>query len=246
MKIILLADGVVGLEVLKQIIKKFPQDLAVVFTVKENDIFNTAKQNKIPVKVFESDQSAVDEIAEKIDLGVMAWWPKIIKSPLIDLPKNGFINTHPSLLPHNRGKHYNFWALVEQSPFGVTIHRVDYGIDTGEIIAQQPISYDWTDNGGSLYLKAQNAIIKLFAQIYPSLRNETFASTPQNLSLGKFHHSSEINEASSIDLDKNYKASHLLNLLRARTFEGYPGCKFIDNGLEYEVTVSIKAVNKGT
>lgn len=177
-------------------------------------------------------------------MGVMAWWPKILKRPLLDAPKYGFVNTHPSLLPHNRGKHYNFWALVEQAPFGVTLHRVDSGIDSGDIVAQTRISYDWCDSGGSLYFKAQAAMVSLFCQTYPRLRTGNFEARPQDPKMGSFHHSSEIDMASRIDLDARYQGRELLNLLRARTFEGYPGCWFEEAGDRYEVSVSIRKVNK--
>ena len=42
-----------------------------------------------------------------------------------------------------------------------------------------------------------------------------------------------------IDLDREYRARDLLNLLRARTFPGYPACSFVADGTEYEVRVSI-------
>ena len=62
-------------------------------------------------------------------VGILAWWPKIISNKLINLPRKGFINLHNSFLPFNRGKHPYFWAFYEDSPYGVTIHKVDEGID---------------------------------------------------------------------------------------------------------------------
>ena len=154
----------------------------------------------------------------------------------------GFVNTHPSLLPHNRGKHYNFWAIVEQAPFGVTLHRVDAGVDSGAIVSQLPIDYDWCDTGETLYYKAQAAMLQLLTITYPSLRNGQFSSIPQNVNAGSFHRASEIESASMIDLEKNYLARNLLNLIRARTFEGHPGCWFTDGGSRYEISITIKKV----
>jgi len=167
----------------------------------------------------------------------------MLKKPLLYTPRLGFINTHPSLLPHNRGKHYNFWALVEQAPFGVTLHCVDSGVDTGPIVAQSTLAYDWCDTGETLYNKAKTAMVELFCKTYPILRTEQYDTKPQNAGMGSFHRASELESASQIDLDALYRARDLLNLLRARTFQGYPGCWFEEAGNCYEISVKIRKVN---
>lgn len=242
MKLALMADGNVGLGILQYLLDRYPEDICIVVTTEKNEIFNTAKANGIPVRVFESSEQLATELPDGVGLGLLAWWPKIVKSPLLELPKHGFVNTHPSFLPYNRGKHYNFWALVEQSPFGVTLHRVDAGVDTGDIISQQAIAYDWCDNGGSLYFKAQEAMLSLFSQTYPVLRTGRFESKPQNLAAGSFHRACEIENASHIDLDRSYRARDLIDLLRARTFEGYSGCWFEEAGNRYEISIVVRKI----
>jgi methionyl-tRNA formyltransferase len=240
MRLVLFADNVVGLEISRYLVDKFPEDLSLVVTLQKNEIFFLAKERNIPVCVYNSVKGVMSKLPRDVDLGVLAWWPKILKESLLQMPRCGFINTHPSLLPFNRGKHYNFWALVEQNPFGVTLHRVDSGVDTGDIIAQQEIPYDWCDSGESLYFKAQKCMLDLFYQTYPILRTGNFKSVPQNLQTGSFHHSSEIDQVSKIDLDCMYRARDLLNLLRARTFEGYPGCWFEEAGSRYEISIKVR------
>jgi methionyl-tRNA formyltransferase len=170
MKLVLFADNTVGLSIAKFLIETYPEDLSLVVTMQKNEIFFFVEGKGIPVCIFESAEGAISNLPDGLDLGVMAWWPKILKSPLLEAPRHGFVNTHPSMLPYNRGKHYNFWALVEEAPFGVTLHRVDSGVDTGDIVAQQEIPYDWCDNGGTLFFKAQAAMVSLFCQTYPILR----------------------------------------------------------------------------
>ena len=159
------------------------------------------------------------------------------------MPKNGYINTHPSLLPFNRGKHYNFWALVEQVPFGVSLHFIDSGIDTGDIVFQMPIDYNWCDTGETLYVKAQNAMVRLFMEKYSLIRVGKYNKKPQNLKLGSYHHSSEIDKECEINLDNKYQARHLINVIRARTFEGHPSCFFWENGIKYEIKIKINKAN---
>ena len=52
------------------------------------------------------------------------------------------INLHISYLPFNRGYHPNFWSFMENTPSGVTIHRIDEGIDTGPVMAQRQVDID--------------------------------------------------------------------------------------------------------
>ncbi|MDO9406418.1 MAG: formyltransferase family protein [Polaromonas sp.] len=245
MKVVIFADGYVGAKITRFIVDQYADDLALVITTQKNAITDLALEAGIATSVYETEEIALatmSDIAAPVDLGILAWWPKIIRKRLLSFPKSGFINTHPSLLPRQRGKHYNFWAIVEQSPFGVTLHRVDEGIDSGEIVSQQEVTYDWSDNGASLYQKAQEAMIALFRETYPQLRQRGVASVPQDESLVSFHHSSELEAASTIELDQSYSGRELLNLLRARTFPGHPGCRFRDNGEVFEVSIDIKKV----
>jgi methionyl-tRNA formyltransferase len=243
MKLLLLADGHVGLEITRWLIANYRNDIGLIVTTVDNDAATVARGAQVPWLVFQSSAQVADFAAKErlsFDLGLLAWWPKIILSPLLDLPRHGFVNTHPSLLPYSRGKHYNFWSIVERVPFGVSLHMVEQGIDSGDVIAQIEIPYDWEDTGGSLFRKAGEAMLVLVRQTYPKLRDLDFGTSPQDLAAGKFHRASELEPASLIDLDKTYSARDLLNRLRARTFPGYPACTFSDGDATYEVRVDIK------
>lgn len=243
MRLLLLADGTVGAKIASFLMECHPRDLVLVVTTQLNDIYRDADSKGIPVCIFDTEKNVLERLNSRADLGVLAWWPKILKSPLLDAPRLGFINTHPSLLPHNRGKHYNFWALVEEAPFGVTLHCVDSGVDTGDIVAQSTIDYNWCDTGETLYYKAQAAMVELFCMTYSVLRTGQYESKSQNADTGSFHRASELESASKIELEGLYRARDLLNLLRARTFEGYPGCWFEDAGNRYEISVKIRKVD---
>ncbi len=233
-----MAHDVVGTRITNFLLNHYKKDLSLVVTTSEDYIFRECTRMSVPVRI-DGKGYPVPEV----DLGILAWWPHIIKKELIEFPKHGFINTHPSYLPYNRGKHYNFWALVEQTPFGVTLHKVDTGIDSGDIIAQKKIKYNWTDTGETLYYMAQDAMVELFMDQYPKIRKLSFKAHKQPIGKGSFHKAEDIGFASQIHLDAEYKARDLLNLLRARTFDLKPNCWFIDKGIEYEVTTNIRRVS---
>jgi methionyl-tRNA formyltransferase len=240
--IVVFADAEVGLYCTQWLIENHKSDLVNVVTTSQNKIFHLAAKNGIDCHVFKDDISYLQFCNNKkvnCDLGLLLWWPKIISPSIIASARLGFVNTHPSLLPFNRGKHYNFWALVEQCPFGVSLHMVEEGIDCGDLVAQKSIDYTWEDTGETLYHKAIAAMKELFIDTYPLLREQRFTTKPQDLSKSSIHFSSELEAASRIILDEPTTARLLLNVLRARTFEGRPACSFCENGVGYEVRIKI-------
>lgn len=240
---VLLADGQVGMRCVDWFLENHREDIGLIGVTGPNEIHSRAIEAGVAVELFVDSQQMSEAISKhglSPDIGLLLWWPKIIHEPLISLPKNGFVNTHPSFLPYNRGKHYSFWAIVEQVPFGVTLHFVDTGIDTGDIVAQTPISIDWTDTGQSLAERAREAMITLVKDTYPILKSGNIVRTPQLKDLGSFHRSQDIIDAIELKLDQSYTVHELLNLLRAKTFEGLPGCWFEHRGRFFEISISIK------
>ena len=243
MKLLIMADKYVGLEITRWLIGRYREDIALVVTTIDNEVYKTSKKAGIPCIIFTSAEEVKAYAKEKkmfFHLGLLAWWPKIVKTPLLELPLIGFINTHPSMLPYNRGKHPNFWTIVDQVPFGVSLHFVDEGVDTGDIVAQRSIPYDWEDTGASLYHKALDATIDLLKHSYPDIRESNIQRWKQGQRKSTFHLAKELDSTCLIKLDKQYRARDLLNLLRARTFPGCSACCFEDENKEFEVRVEIK------
>lgn len=241
MRLVICASGDVGRACLRWLGEHHWDDvILVVSTGLNSEIESVSNEFGWPCIAWEGSEHLAQVLSDRpADLGILAWWPHLIREPLISSPARGFINFHPSFLPFNRGKHYNFWALVEQSPFGVTIHRVAAEVDAGPIIFQKSISYGWSDTGGTLYEKAQAAMIQLFTETYDCLRTGDYTERPQNLTQGSRHLARELDAACQIDLDAPTTARSLLNLLRARTFAGKPACTFIDRDQVWEVRVTI-------
>lgn len=241
MRLLVFAGAEVGAATLAWLLEHYPSDLATVVVEDGDPAADLALAHGLAPVPWGGSAATAMTLAEHgpFDLGLLAWWPHIIRTPLLSLPREGFVNFHPSLLPFNRGKHYNFWALVEQSPFGVTLHRVDEGVDTGEILFQRRIAYDWTDTGGTLYSKAQEGMLELFRESYPSLRAGGCCGIRQEPSAGSFHRASELDPASRLDLESRTSVRELLNRLRARTFPGKPACWFEDGDRTWEVRIQI-------
>ncbi len=74
------------------------------------------------------------------DIMCVACFSLYIPRTILDIPRLGCLNVHPSVLPANRGPDPLFWTFHEGSQeTGVTIHVMDEGLDTGPIVAQQKI-----------------------------------------------------------------------------------------------------------
>ena len=76
-----------------------------------------------------------------IEMIISYGYRHIIKKSIIEYVKGNIINLHISYLPWNRGADPNLWSFLENSPKGVTIHYIDEGIDTGDIITQKKIRF---------------------------------------------------------------------------------------------------------
>ena len=180
----------------------------------------------------------------RLPIGCLAWWPYIIDDRIIGLTERGFINTHPAYLPYNRGKHPYFWSIVEGTKFGVTLHYVNTGIDSGPILVQKEIPISWTDTGESLYMRSREEMLALFYQNFDQIISGSVRGHEQDQSTGTFHYGKELDPFCTLSLDKQYSARQLLNILRGRMFNGKGAVKFSAEGEDYIVSIQIDKVPK--
>ena len=106
--------------------------------------------------------------SSKVDFAVSYRFRHIVRKPIIEHLRGNIINLHISLLPWNRGADPNLWSFLENTPKGITIHYIDDGIDTGDIIAQKELFFDENkETLASSYEKLNHEIIELFEKIWP-------------------------------------------------------------------------------
>lgn len=157
------------------------------------------------------------------DIGISAFYGYILKRETLDLFPKECINIHPALLPYNKGAYPNVWSILDGTPAGVTIHYIDEGIDTGDIIAQREVSVKFTDTGYKLYQKLEKASVQLFKETWPLIREGRGKRQKQDPSSGTHHYTVDVEAIDRIDLEKRYTARKLIDLLRARSHPYYPG-----------------------
>lgn len=108
------------------------------------------------------------------DVIVVVAFGQIIPPALLAMPPLGCINVHASLLPAYRGAAPIQWAVIDgQKESGVTIMRMDEGLDTGDMISRVTVPLAEDETGGSLFEKLSEAGAKLLVETLPSLEQGT-------------------------------------------------------------------------
>lgn len=127
--------------------------------------------------------NAPDEMAHLASYGaeifVSMSFDQIFRRPLLDLPPRGVVNCHAGALPFYRGRNILNWALINgENRFGVTVHYMDEGIDTGPIVRQDFVPIGPDDGYGDLLEKAyRQCADTLHAALRDIVAGE--AATPQ-------------------------------------------------------------------
>jgi methionyl-tRNA formyltransferase len=145
------------------------------------DIVGLAHTLKVPVLEVSRLRDAVtlaalDSLAP--DVIVAACFPKRLPREWLERPRLGVLNLHPSLLPAYRGPEPLFWQFRNgETNTGVTLHVMDAGADTGDIVAQAETPFP----DGFSYIEAERLTARAGAQLLiNALSGEPFPRAPQS------------------------------------------------------------------
>lgn len=163
---------------------------------------------------------------ESIDLIVSSNFNQILKKEIINLPKRGCINMHASLLPKYRGRAPINWAMINgEKETGVTVHFLEEGIDTGNIIIQEKIKIEDDDYIEDVLEKVKEKYPLVLIKAINLLQDYDFKGKEQDLQKGSYYGKREAKDG-KINLDKSGK--EILNLIKAVS-RPYPGAYIIEN-----------------
>jgi methionyl-tRNA formyltransferase len=95
----------------------------------------------VPVhQVPQHTSATLCPLLEDLDLDlIVLGGTRVIRGPLLDLPKHGVINSHPGLLPECRGSASPAWSVMHDIPIGATTHFCDASIDTGDLLLRREL-----------------------------------------------------------------------------------------------------------
>jgi len=143
-----------------------------------------ARENKI--ELFKTSNINDREVIEAIQKNNIDWlfiigWSQIAKAELLKTPKNGCIGMHPTLLPVGRGRAAIPWTIIKGlAETGVTMFKLDEGIDTGDILAQEKIKVMHNEDATTLYEKVNLAHIKLIRDMWSSIVSDNLVLKKQD------------------------------------------------------------------
>lgn len=115
------------------------------------------------------DPAFVQTLSEsRPDLIVVAAYGQILPRSILDLPAHGCLNVHASLLPKYRGAGPIQWAILNDEPeTGITIMKMDAGLDTGDILTQRSTSITPADDSQTLHDRLAQMGAQLLLETIP-------------------------------------------------------------------------------
>jgi methionyl-tRNA formyltransferase len=153
------------------------------------------------------------------DLIAVAAFGQILPKNILELPRYGCLNVHTSLLPKYRGAAPIQWAILNDEPeTGVTIMKMDVGLDTGDIIAQRVTPIHADDNAETLHNRLAQIGAELLVQTIPDYIAGNIAPRAQQADLASF--APKIKKDDGL-IDWRLPARAIWN--RVRAFTPWPG-----------------------
>ena len=166
------------------------------------------------------DAEAISRIAElQPDLLVVAAYGQILPQSLLDLPENGSLNVHASLLPRWRGA-APVQAAIRSGDIesGITIMQMDAGLDTGPILSQRKVRIESEETGGALTMRLSHLGAELLIESLPGYLSRELTPVPQDESLSTY---APLLKKTDGALALRKTAEHLARQIRA--FDPWPG-----------------------
>ncbi len=156
--------------------------------------------------VFFTEDKVDADTVKKInpDIIVSYNYKHILSKDVFSVPRMRALNLHISYLPWNKGAHPNVWSFIENTPKGVTIHYIDEGVDTGDIILQKEVSLD--EDKATLktsYEKLHEEIQELFKSHWAELKAEKIKSQKQCES-GTVHYRKDVHVFEQLIQEKGW------------------------------------------
>lgn len=164
-------------------------------------LFLTNNKNTEPLKkwlesqgenVVEANQKlAADfECADSFKFALSFNYRHILSQKIIESLNCPIVNIHCSMLPWNRGANPNFFSYYENTPKGVTVHKLTAGLDKGEILLQKSLDLSESETFRSSYAKLIDCAINLIKNNWEILSNNEIKAYPQ-IGKGSYHSSKD-------------------------------------------------------
>ena len=204
---------------LAYILKKYP-DFKILALPNKSDDGNDnwqksfkkfAQQKKVPITNLKSLYSRDNLYLFSLE------FEEILNTKLFK-SKNLF-NFHFSLLPKYRGCHTNYYQILNgEKKSGVTLHKIDNGIDTGMIIDSLSFKIQINTTAYQNYLKLLDTSVILFKKIFHKILTNNYSTKKQKLKRGSYFNKKSVNYKKLIYFDKIKHNLNTHNMIRSLIF----------------------------
>ena len=166
-----------GLRFLCALLPFIPNNYSSYLWVRRNNIEFIKTSNVNDTKVIARIKK------QEPDLIISVSMNQIVKKEILDCPPLGCINVHCAPLPHYGGMSPYVWALAQNEDLSAaTIHYMEEGLDTGDIIVQDKIMVVKNDSAFSLFYRCCLRAAELLVQVVKDIESQTVTSYAQDLS----------------------------------------------------------------
>jgi methionyl-tRNA formyltransferase len=186
MRILLFGDGPWAADSLHRLARDGHDLAGVVLRERPSDGTLEAAARARGVRVLRPARCNTPAFVETVaalapELGLSIAYDQILRRPLLDLPPHGILNVHAGKLPRYRGRNVINWAILNgEEEIGITVHMVDEGIDSGDIVLQRTLPIGWTDGYGDVLARVVAAIPDLVSEAVRGVAAGTLVRTPQD------------------------------------------------------------------
>jgi methionyl-tRNA formyltransferase len=251
-KIIFIGTGEFAAPILEKLIESSYQVRAVITApdkpagrrneLAASPVKKTALKHKLTVLQPDKISNTESQIKKlSPDLIITADYGQIIPRQILEIPKSGCLNLHPSLLPKYRGPSPIQTAILNgDKKTGLTIILMDAKMDHGPIVAQEEMVIQDNDNSQTLGKKLSEQAAGLLAKTLPRYLEREIEPCLQSESRASY---TKILTRQNGQIDLNKEAEKIQRMVRA--FYPWPGAWLIINGRRVKI-LKAKAVNQKT
>lgn len=225
-------------------------DVALVVTQPDRPRGRSKRLQPPPVKVWAEEVGIVveqpersDEIGDRIaahghfDVGVVVAYGQILDETVLEMPDHGLLNVHFSLLPRWRGAAPVARAIMEGDPMtGVTIMKLDPGLDTGPILTAQAVDIGEDEDAGSLTETLASTGARLLVDNLDAFLSGSLAPQAQTDEGATY-----AGKLTPADRPLDLRESAEANLRRIRALAPVPGATLIIDGAPHKILAARQA-----
>ena len=251
-RILMCLDNRVGFECLQHVLSEPSMEVCGVVVhprqtaLYAEEVLGACRAAGVPTFEFQQAKAHFEELIAPLapDYVACFYFDYVLDERFLSLPRVDTINVHPGYLPYNKGFFYYVWSVLDGTPAGVSVHRMNHLADAGDLYSQAKIEVTPEDTGDTLYRKHEDAAIALFRATLPSILAGTYRSHLQRHP-GTRHKLKEMRDLLQLDPDERMRIRDLIDRLRVCTVPGRSGCTIDLADGTYQIELQLKPVPKG-